>query len=69
MTTGSAVPEYDSASVPVVVTGEPDTVKMDGADKATLDTEPPAAAPTPLMKRPVALIVPAPSAPPVGAPI
>jgi len=64
------VPDSDTASVPDVVTGEPVTDRKDGTVSATLVTEPePVPTPTPLMKRPVALRVPAPCAPAVGAPI
>ena len=70
LATGSAVPDRDTASVPDVVTGEPVTDRNDGTVIPTLVTEPePVPTPTPLMKRPVALIVPTPCAPPVGAPI
>jgi len=40
LATGSAVPEYDKASVPLVVTGLPVTVKMLGALNPTLVTVP-----------------------------
>ena len=40
MASGSAVPEYVSARVPVVVTGLPETVNTAGADSATLVTVP-----------------------------
>ena len=70
LTTGSAVPDRDTASVPDVVIGEPVTDRNDGTVNATLVTEPePVPTPTPLMKRPVALMVPTPRAPSVGAPI
>ena len=70
LATGSAVPDSENASVPDVVIGEPVTDRNDGTVAATLVTEPePVPTPTPLMKRPVALIVPAPCAPAVGAPI
>jgi hypothetical protein len=70
LATGSAVPDSEIASVPDVVIGEPVTDRNDGTVAATLVTEPePVPTPTPLMKRPVALIVPAPCAPAVGAPI
>ena len=69
LATGSAVPDSEIANVPDVVIGEPVTDKNDGTVAATLVTEPePVPTPTPLMKRPVALMVPAPCAPPVGAP-
>jgi hypothetical protein len=38
LATGSAVPEYDRAKVPVVVTGEPETDRKAGADSPTLVT-------------------------------
>ena len=70
------VPPLATASVPAsvivpdVVIGEPVTVRpVVPPLKATLVTEPdPVPTPTPLMNRPVALIVPTPCAPPVGAP-
>ena len=70
LATGSAVPDSEIASVPEVVIGEPVTDRNDGTVAATLVTEPePVPTPTPLMKRPVALIVPTPRAPSVGVPI
>jgi len=69
LATGSAVPDSEIASVPDVVIGDPVTDRNDGTVAATLVTEPePVPTPTPLMKRPVALIVPRPCAPAVGAP-
>ena len=63
------MPDSEIANVPDVVIGEPDTDRNEGTVAATLVTEPePVPTPTPLMKRPVALIVPAPCAPSVGAP-
>ncbi len=38
LVTGKAVPEYERASVPEVVTGEPATEKILGADNPTLVT-------------------------------
>jgi hypothetical protein len=40
LATGNAVPEYDSVNVPDVVTGDPVTVNIAGADNATLVTVP-----------------------------
>ena len=40
LASGSAVPEYVSAKVPVLVTGLPETVNTAGADSATLVTVP-----------------------------
>jgi hypothetical protein len=39
--TGSAVPESETAKVPLVVTGEPDTDRNEGTLIATLVTVPP----------------------------
>jgi hypothetical protein len=40
LATGRAVPEYVRANVPLVVMGEPDTLKNDGTVAATLVTVP-----------------------------
>ena len=38
---GNGVPEYETANVPLVVMGEPETDKKAGTDMATDETEPP----------------------------